>query len=194
MTKAQRLIYTYLHREVWFLLAWFMTESPSLATRGVLEKGERYKRNKGYRTTRLQDRRRLRTTVLTGCMNLMCLNCRGCGRPEAVREFRNIAELHRPKVLFLSKTRMGARKAESELRARLGYPNAFSLNCVGLSGGLALLWSNEGVVELKTYSKNHIDVWVTDDRGIGQQWRFTSFYGDPARSHRKELWRLLKFL
>ena len=89
---------------------------------------------------------------------------------------------------------MGARKVETELRARLGYPNAFGVNCVGLSGGLALLWSNEVVVDLKTYSKNHIDVWVTEDRGLGQQWCFTGFYGDPSRSRRKESWRLLKFL
>jgi hypothetical protein len=81
-------------------------------------------------------------------MNLMCLNCRGCGRSEAVREIRNIAELYYPKLLFLSETKMGAKKAETELRMRLGYPNTFGVNCVGLGGGLALLWSNDVVVDL----------------------------------------------
>jgi hypothetical protein len=60
-------------------------------------------------------------------MNLMCLNCRGCGRPEAVRELRNLVELSGPKVLFLSETKMCANKAETELRRRLGFANGFGL-------------------------------------------------------------------
>jgi hypothetical protein len=89
---------------------------------------------------------------------------------------------------------MGAKRAESELRLRLGYPNAFAVNCVGLSGGLALLWSNDVTVDLKSYSRNHIDVWITEGGAVDCQWRFTGFYGDPSRSRRKESWKLLKFL
>jgi hypothetical protein len=89
---------------------------------------------------------------------------------------------------------MGAKKAETELRMRLGYPNTFGVNCVGLGGGLALLWSNDVVVDLKSYSKNHIDVWVMEQGCSTRQWRFTGFYGDPSRSRRKESWRLLRFL
>jgi hypothetical protein len=62
-------------------------------------------------------------------------------------------ELNHPKVLFLSGTKMVARKAETELRQRLGFANAFGVNCAGLSGGLALLWTNDVVVDLKSYSK-----------------------------------------
>jgi hypothetical protein len=102
--------------------------------------------------------------------------------------------LYHPKALFLSETKMGARKAETELRSRLGFPNAFGVNCIGLSGGLALLWTNEVVVDLNTYSKNHIDVWITEGGDTSRQWRFIGFYGDPCRGRRKESWRLLRFL
>lgn len=90
---------------------------------------------------------------------------------------------------------MSARKAEIELRCRLGFANAFGVNLQGsISGGLALMWTNEVMVDLKTYSKNHIDVWVTEKGGSGRHWRFTGFYGDLTRSRSKESWWMLRFL
>jgi hypothetical protein len=86
-----------------------------------------------------------------------------------------------------------AKEAETELRRCLGFANALGINCVGLSGGLALMWTSDVVVDLKSYSKYHIDVWVKES-DQGQQWRFTGFYGDPSRSRRKESWRMLRFL
>jgi hypothetical protein len=57
-----------------------------------------------------------------------------------------------------------------------------------------MLWKDEVVLDLKTYSKYHIDMWVTEDITNGRKWRFTGFYGDSKRSQRKESWRLLRFL
>jgi len=47
-------------------------------------------------------------------------------------------------------------------------------------------------VDLKSYSKYHIDVWVSEEDG--RMWRFTGFYGEPARARRRESWRLMRFL
>jgi hypothetical protein len=99
-------------------------------------------------------------------MSILCLNCRGCGRPEAVRDIRNIVDLHNPMVLFLSETKMGANRSQ-DLRWSLGFPNAFGVSSVGLSGGLLMLWKNEVLMDLKTYSKYHIDMWVTEDNPLG---------------------------
>ena len=66
------------------------------------------------------------------------------------------------------------------------------MSSTGLSGGLAIFWKNDVVVDLKSYSMNHIDVWVTEIDG--KMWRFTGFYGDPRRARRSESWRLLCFL
>jgi len=38
-------------------------------------------------------------------MKILCLNCRGLGQPEAVREVRSLCQLHCPAVVFLSETR-----------------------------------------------------------------------------------------
>jgi hypothetical protein len=99
-------------------------------------------------------------------MSILCLNCRGCGRPEAVRDIRNIVDLHNPMVLFLSENKMSANRSQ-DLRWSLGFPNAFGVSSVGLSGGLLMLWKNEVLMDLKTYSKYHIDMWVTEDNPLG---------------------------
>lgn len=127
-------------------------------------------------------------------MNTLCLNCRGCGRSEAVRDIRNIVDMHNPVVLFLSETKMSANRSQ-DLRWRLGFPNAFGVNCdAGLGGGLVVMWKNKVNMELKTYSKYHIDMRVTENAGDSRSWRFTGFYGDSKRSQRKESWRMLRFL
>lgn len=43
-------------------------------------------------------------------------------------------------------------------------------------------------------SKSHIDVLLMADDLGGQAWRFTGFYGEPRREHRKDSWHLLRFL
>jgi hypothetical protein len=101
--------------------------------------------------------------------------------------------MHNPMVLFLSETKMSASRSQ-ELKRRLGFPHAFGVNSDGLSGGLVMLWKDEVVLDLKTYSKYHIDMWVTEDITNGRKWRFTGFYGVSKRSQRKESWRLLRFL
>lgn len=126
-------------------------------------------------------------------MSTLCLNCRGCGRPEVVRDIRNIVDMHNPKVLFLSETKMSANRSQ-ELKGRLRFPNAFGVSCNGLSGGLVIMWKNEVTMELKTYSKYHIDMWVTENTAEAKRWRFTGFYGEPKRSQRKESWTMHRFL
>jgi hypothetical protein len=69
-------------------------------------------------------------------MSLLCLNCRGCGRHEAVREIHNIADTNHLNVLFLSETKMSATGAQDMCR-RLGFPNASKLS--GLIEGLVIM-------------------------------------------------------
>jgi hypothetical protein len=84
------------------------------------------------------------------------------------------------------------RQKSEDLRWRLGFPNAVGVSSIGLSGGLVIFWKNEVVMDLKSFSKNHIDVWITETDG--KMWRFTGFYGEPARSRRSGSWHLLRFL
>ena len=95
-------------------------------------------------------------------MNLLGLNCRGCGRLETVQEISSLVQLHRPALVFLSETKLPETRAK-ELRFRLGFQNAFAVKSEGLSGGLALYWNNESTVSLKSFSKTHIDVMIQNE-------------------------------
>lgn len=101
--------------------------------------------------------------------------------------------MFKPMVLFLSETKMSAQRSQ-ELRWRLGYPNAFGVSCSGLSGDLVMMWKNEISLDIKSFSKYHIDGWVSASSSVPETWRFTGFYGDPECGCRKESWRMLWFL
>ena len=47
-------------------------------------------------------------------------------------------------------------------------------------------------MNLKSYSKFHIDVWVSEEDG--KVWRFTRFYGESVRTRWRGSWRMLRFL
>ena len=80
-----------------------------------------------------------------GTMNLLSVNCRGCG-------LRQLVEEKRPVVVFLMETRMGE-ECSLGLEQNLGFPNTIIVKSEGLSGGLMLLWrwgcGGRGVVQIK---------------------------------------------
>lgn len=47
----------------------------------------------------------------------------------------------------------------------LNFNNYFTVERNGLGGGLALLWNDEIVVDIKSYSMHHIDVVVHMNNG-----------------------------
>lgn len=55
------------------------------------------------------------------------------------------------------------------------------------------MWKAEENISILSYSKNHIEVSVSLEREE-KLWRFTSFYGNPKRNRRRDLWQLLKHL
>ena len=75
-------------------------------------------------------------------MNLLSVNCRGSGRPEAVQELHHVLQTVRPAVLFLMETKMHRNRA-MVLKKSLGFPNAEAVSSEGLSGGLMLLWRGD---------------------------------------------------
>ncbi|KAL8156414.1 hypothetical protein AgCh_001488 [Apium graveolens] len=60
------------------------------------------------------------------------------------------------------------------------------------SGGVALIWRNEGGCEIKDGGTHYIDFEVVNEQ-VGR-WRYTGFYGCPERGRRQESWNLLKDL
>ena len=75
---------------------------------------------------------------------------------------------------------------------KLNFTNCFTVDRRGLGGGLALQWNDETIVEIKSYSKHHIDVIVHVENGC--YWRCTGIYGHPEIDQKHHTWMLLQRL
>jgi len=80
------------------------------------------------------------------------------------------------------------------LKRQLGLPNGLGVGCYGRGGDPALLWTHEVCVKLQSYDKFHIYVMVVDPTTGADRWRFTSFYGETRREHRRRSWELMEFV
>lgn len=74
-------------------------------------------------------------------MNLLCWNCRGLRNPRAVRDLHLLVKEKRPNLLFLMETKVRNVKME-RIKVKLGYEGLLTVEPMGKSGGLALLWKN----------------------------------------------------
>ena len=97
-----------------------------------------------------------------------------------------------PTIVFLMETKAKLKRIE-KIKFKLGFSNRLIIPCSGHSGGLALFWSKEVTLEIKSFSKNHIDAMITES-SEAFFWRFTSFYGHPKTHLRGESWSLLSYL
>ena len=61
--------------------------------------------------------------------------------------------------------------------AKVGLLNGVIVPSQGRSGGIAMLWESDLNVELKSYTRYHIDAVVIDPIS-GFKWRITGFYGN----------------
>lgn len=92
-------------------------------------------------------------------------------------------------LVFLYETLAHHNKVE-EVRKVVGYNGCFSINRIGRSGGVTILWKNSLDCVITSYSKNHINMEVKDEkRG---NWRINEFYGMPKRADRKNSWDLIQ--
>jgi hypothetical protein len=65
----------------------------------------------------------------------------------------------KPNLVFLVETKCRQNKME-HLRCKMRFPNMLVVDCVGKSGGLALLWTNEVGVVIQNYSCRHINATI----------------------------------
>jgi hypothetical protein len=79
------------------------------------------------------------------------------------------------------------------IRQKLEFSNMLTMDSMGKSRGLALLWGDEMSVEIQNYSQRHINgiVWCSKRAA---PWKFTRFYGQPDVTKQHEAWALLKHL
>ena len=84
------------------------------------------------------------------------------------------------------------KKGIEEVRNELKIVNVVCVDRIGMSGGLALFWDSEWDVKLRTLSKSHIDVIVTEKDGVS--WRLTGIYRHPEKLKRIKTWNLMRLL
>lgn len=123
-------------------------------------------------------------------MSFISWNCRGLGNPATVQILVDIIHTKKPVLLFLMETRLGFIRME-DIKRRLGFDYLFTVDSVGLNGGLALIWKKELEISILSHSVNHIDTSVRTAT-TSPIWRFTGFYGCLERHRRRISWALLK--
>uniref|UniRef100_A0A803PRW0 Reverse transcriptase domain-containing protein n=1 Tax=Cannabis sativa TaxID=3483 RepID=A0A803PRW0_CANSA len=90
--------------------------------------------------------------------------------------------------------------SEKDLQGLLSSPKnsdgaglgAFTVDSVGLAGGIALLWKHNDDCAILGFSQHHIDLAINSSQ-FGQ-WRLTGLYGEPNRNRRHETWTLIRTL
>lgn len=125
-------------------------------------------------------------------MNLIAWNYRGLGTPQAVHEVRKIVNRFSPNILFLCETKKTKKEMEW-IRVKLGFTSCFSVDSIGRSGGLAVLWTMDVNMVLQSFSRSHIDMVVSFNVDLNP-WRFIGFYGEPDHTKRDSSWRLMRQL
>ncbi|XP_019166942.1 PREDICTED: uncharacterized protein LOC109162712 [Ipomoea nil] len=125
-------------------------------------------------------------------MKTLVWNYRGLGNPTSVQVLVDLIHLKKPDIVILIETLVGQRKLEP-IKRRIGFDGLLVVESRGHSGGLACLWRVSPLVEIKSYSDRHIDVFVVEGDGK-TKWRVTGFYGEPDRGRRHIGWNLLKEL
>ncbi|KAK1354012.1 hypothetical protein POM88_047268 [Heracleum sosnowskyi] len=124
-------------------------------------------------------------------MSLLVWNCRGLANPRTIRFLKEIVKHNRPSLIFLSETLVKKNKVDQFCKS-IHYAGSFAVESQGRGGGLALIWKNEGGVEIKGSCNHYIDFEVYCEQ-VGR-WRYTGYYGCPERSRRRESWRMLREL
>lgn len=79
-----------------------------------------------------------------------------------------------------------------ELRIKFGFSHYISVDRIGRSGGLVVMWKKKVECSVTGYSTHHIDVVFTEDNA--DDWRLSCFYGFLERSQKKSLWNMIRSL
>ncbi|KAL4598093.1 hypothetical protein ACB092_11G034200 [Castanea dentata] len=107
-------------------------------------------------------------------------NCRGIGTPLSVRALRELVQRWDPMVVFLTETKK-KNSGMTKVRIKVGFENGLYVQREGKGGGLAMLWKRDVNLEIRSYSRHHIDAVIIEE-------------GHPKTHRRNESWNFLDAL
>ena len=109
-----------------------------------------------------------------------------------VRSLTDVVKEFEPILVFLSETKAKQSRIKGFQR-KLNLTQGITVPSDGRSRGLVMMWKEGTKVCFKSCSNSHIDVVVSEGKGV-QPWRATSFYGHPNAGMRTISWNLIKSL
>ncbi|XP_074377891.1 uncharacterized protein LOC141719411 [Apium graveolens] len=124
-------------------------------------------------------------------MSILSWNCHGLGTPWAFQFLKEFVLQKRPDFIFLSEI-LCKQVTVEKFQQAVNFEGKMVVETQGHSGGIALLWRFQNEVTLRTFNKNHIDVFVKNKDG--DEFRLTGVYGEPDRQKRKETWDMIRML
>jgi len=123
-------------------------------------------------------------------MKTLSWNCRRRGNDLTVRSLTEMCQKHRPGLVFLSETK-NRRLLLQNFQANLGFDQLFTVEPLGLSGGLALLFMDDFQVNVLFSNNRMIDIEAVIE---GIKVFMTFVYGDPVLERGDQVWeRLTRF-
>lgn len=97
-------------------------------------------------------------------MKIVSWNIWSLGNGPIFREAKIILQLYRPQIMFLCETKLTAKQIQNKCK-ELDYENCLEVRRNRLGGGLAILWNTKVMMEVKSYSKHHIDTVIHTENG-----------------------------
>ena len=120
------------------------------------------------------------------------LECSGFGESPSISSLKKkILRLYGPQLVFLSETKLTTMQMNMVVN-NLNFKNCFAVNCSGRSGGITMLWNLETCLQIKSFSKHHINAEI--QMTSGKQMRCTGVYGHPEANQKNHTWTLLRRL
>lgn len=119
-------------------------------------------------------------------MSFLSWNFQGLGWPQdlTIQRLRELHQYQFPEILFLMETKK-CRNIVVDLQVWLDYEREHTVNPIGYSGGLAILWKKNVNLCIKSADKNVVDCYVK----FGDSSFFlTCVYGEPAADGKSLVW------
>ncbi|MBA0845746.1 hypothetical protein Goarm_023033, partial [Gossypium armourianum] len=97
-----------------------------------------------------------------GAMKMLNWNVRRLGSMWAIRRLRHMLKINKPQIIFLMETKLTGNQMEN-VRRKCNFNNGIDVDTDGTRGSLSLVWNGNDLVQLRSFSKNHIDVEIMMD-------------------------------
>lgn len=121
-------------------------------------------------------------------MKCLSWNCRGLGKPSAVRALKKLLKSKCPDLVFLMETKLHSndKKAKSILSCGPLY-HFFMVDCKisngNRSGGMAVLWNDCITIDFLQSNEMIIDMYITPCNS-NFAWFATGIYGSPYHNQK----------